>query len=444
MTVATGARVKAQNFSYRHGSRRDPALRDVSFSIEAGERILLSGDSGSGKSTLLAAMAGVLDDDGEPSGSLLVDAPSTGLVLQDPDAQTIASRIGDDVAFGCENLGVPREEIWSRVEAALDMVGLDFPLDHPTQQLSGGQKQRLALAGVIAMGATLILLDEPTANLDPQGQRDVIDAVDNVVRQTGATLIVVEHRYELWTPLVDRVLQVKDGHVHEISATELNVEVVLPERRDAGGSALVSAQNLLTLWGQPRTFSIPEAASTVITGANGAGKSTLALTIGGLIAPKKGQLDMSERLRQGRRGQVHTWKSADLARRIGTVFQDPEHQFVARSVREELEVGPNIMGINASDRIEELLDRLRLRRLQQANPFTLSGGEKRRLSVATALVAAPALLILDEPTFGQDPSTFQELVWLLRELSDAGTTVISVTHDPKFIGALGDHHVEMT
>ncbi|WP_080795662.1 ABC transporter ATP-binding protein [Corynebacterium pacaense] len=444
MTIATGARVEARRFSYRHGSRRDPALSDVSFRIEPGERVLLTGDSGSGKSTLLAALAGVLDDDGEPSGSLLVDADSTGLVLQDPDAQTVASRIGDDVAFGCENLGVPREEIWPRVEAALEMVGLDLPLDHPTRHLSGGQKQRLALAGVIAMGARLILLDEPTANLDPRGQRDVIDAVDNVVRRTGATLIVVEHRHELWTPLVDRVLQVSDGHVREIAAADLDVEVVLPERRHVSGSALVAARDLLTQWGSPRSFSIPEGASTVITGANGAGKSTLALTIGGLIPPRRGQLELSGHLRSGLQKSVHTWKSADLARRIGTVFQDPEHQFVSRSVREELEVGPRIMGIGASERIEELLDRLRLRHLQQANPFTLSGGEKRRLSVATALVAAPALLILDEPTFGQDPSTFRELVWLLRELSDSGTTIISVTHDPDFIRALGDHHLELT
>lgn len=163
-------------------------------------------------------------------------------------------------------------------------------------------------------------------------------------------------------------------------------------------------------------------------------------------------MELAEPLRQGLRKQPHQWRSADLARRIGTVFQDPEHQFVARTVRDEIEVGPRIMSGKragtvdpiSAQRIEELLDRLRLRHLEHANPFTLSGGEKRRLSVATALVAAPKLLILDEPTFGQDPVTFQELVWLLRELTDTGTTIVSVTHDPDFLAALGDHHLELS
>lgn len=162
-------------------------------------------------------------------------------------------------------------------------------------------------------------------------------------------------------------------------------------------------------------------------------------------------LHLSDSLRQGVSRQPHQWRSADLARRIGTVFQDPEHQFVARTVRDEIEVGPKIMSGKrkgtvdpvSANRIEELLDRLRLRHLEHANPFTLSGGEKRRLSVATALVAAPKLLILDEPTFGQDPVTFRELVWMLRELTDSGTTIVSVTHDPDFIAALGDHHLEV-
>ncbi|GAB3596038.1 Putative HMP/thiamine import ATP-binding protein YkoD [Corynebacterium faecale] len=454
MTTTIGTRVTVRDFGYRHASRKKPAFQGINMTIEPGERILLTGDSGSGKSTLLAALAGVLGDDteGETYGSLLIDAAAVGLVLQDPDSQVIASRIGDDVAFGCENLKVPREQIWPRVERALDMVGLTLPLDHPTRHLSGGQKQRLALAGVIAMGANLILLDEPTANLDPLGQREVVEAVDRVVAETGATLIVVEHRHQLWSGTVDRILRLDNQGVQEITAGELTRVADLPSRRDPAAASVMSAENLLTRWGPARSFEIPEAASTVITGANGSGKTTLALTIGGLIPPKDGQLHLSDSLRQGVSRQPHQWRSADLARRIGTVFQDPEHQFVARTVRDEIEVGPKIMSgkrkgtvdpVSAS-RIEELLDRLRLRHLEHANPFTLSGGEKRRLSVATALVAAPKLLILDEPTFGQDPVTFRELVWMLRELTDAGTTIVSVTHDPDFIAALGDHHLEVS
>jgi len=172
------ASVDAHGWGWRHASRRAWALRDVSFHIEPGERVLLLGASGAGKSTLLQGLAGVLggEDEGESHGELLVDGAlaaasrgRSGLVLQDPDAQMILARVGDDVAFGCENLGVPREQIWPRVRWALDAVGLDVPLDRPTKALSGGQKQRLALAGALAMRPGLLLLDEPTANLDPGG-----------------------------------------------------------------------------------------------------------------------------------------------------------------------------------------------------------------------------------------------------------------------------------
>src|SRR5690606_38374115 len=171
---ARPARVSVRGWGWRHASRVKWALRDVSFELEPGERVLLLGASGSGKSTLMHALAGVLggDDDGEAAGELLLDGlpPAeargrAGLVLQDPDSQVILARVGDDVAFGCENLGVPRDEIWQRVSSALDAVGLDVSLERSTSRLSGGQKQRLALAGALAMRPGLLLLDEPTANL---------------------------------------------------------------------------------------------------------------------------------------------------------------------------------------------------------------------------------------------------------------------------------------
>ncbi|HEX5859073.1 MAG TPA: ABC transporter ATP-binding protein, partial [Microbacterium sp.] len=187
---AAPAAVDARGWGWRHAGRRAWAVRDATFRIEPGERVLLLGASGSGKSTLVHGLAGVLGghEEGESAGELLVDGrpPAqargrAGLVLQDPDAQVILARVGDDVAFGCENLGVPRDEIWPRVRRALDAVGLDVALDRPTKALSGGQKQRLALAGVIAMRPGVILLDEPTANLDPAGVTEVRDAVARVL-----------------------------------------------------------------------------------------------------------------------------------------------------------------------------------------------------------------------------------------------------------------------
>src|SRR5690606_16151664 len=235
-TPGRPAPVVARGWGWRHASRHAWAVQDVSFRIEPGERVLLLGASGAGKSTLLHGLAGVLggEEEGEHAGELRVGDRSAadvrgtaGLVLQDPDSQVILSRVGDDVAFGCENLGVPRDEIWRRVPEALASVGLNLPLDHPTSALSGGQKQRLALAGVIAMQPGLLLLDEPTANLDADGVDEVRDAVAGLLDHSSATFIVIEHRVEVWRSLVDRVIVlstsggvVADGHPDAVLAEE--------------------------------------------------------------------------------------------------------------------------------------------------------------------------------------------------------------------------------
>ena len=448
--------ITLRGFGWTHAGRATPALDGIDLDIAPGERVLLCGDSGSGKSTLLAALAGVLggDEDGQQVGHLtLTPQTPAGLVLQDPDSQVIAATVGRDVAFGCENLGLPRAEIWRRVEHALDLVGLDVPLDHPTQRLSGGQKQRLALAGVIAMGAGLILLDEPTANLDPQGARDVVAAVERIVRATGATLVVVEHQYSAWSGLLDRAVSldrgriVEDGAYGAVTAARAvtGLPVAVPAPADA--EAALWSNDLVTRFGPPRSVRVPQGYSTVITGANGSGKTTWLMTMAGLLPSCGGEIGVAESVRRGLRGEPSTWRSRDLAQRLGVVFQNPEHQFVARTVGEEMRVGPGVMGTSdaaSQARVGELLERLRLTHLVDANPFTLSGGEKRRLSVATALVAAPSVLLLDEPTFGQDPTTFAELVRMLRELANEGTTLVSITHDPLFLAALGDHRVTVS
>ena len=464
VSAAGATKVSARGYGWTHAGRREAALAEIDFVVEPGEKVLLCGDSGSGKSTLLAAIAGVLggDDEGTRVGSILLeDAHGTveqpgrtipvGLVLQDPDSQVIAARVGDDVAFGCENLAYPREEIWQRVTAALEMVGPYVDLDFPTERLSGGQKQRLALAGVIAMGAGVVLLDEPTANLDPEGACDVIEAVSTMVERTGATLIVVEHQHAAWKGVLDRAIELKDGRIVAdgplASVVANRTEADLPEARDVAkhSEPALWSTDLVTRFGPPRSFELPRGASTVLTGPNGAGKTTWMMTVAGLLPAESGEIGVADFVRRGLKGSPLEWKSRELADRIGFVFQNPEHQFVARTVAEELRVGPKVMRREVPEaHIAELVDVLRLGHLLNANPFTLSGGEKRRLSVATALVSAPEVLLLDEPTFGQDPHTFSELVWLLRRMADEGTTIASVTHDPLFISALGDHRVEVT
>lgn len=466
------ASLVASSWGWRHSGRRNWAVRGLDLRVEPGEKVLLLGASGAGKSTFLQAAAGILggSEEGEEAGELLLDgAPAagqrgrSGLLLQDPDAQVVLARVGDDVAFGCENLGVPRDEIWRRVVEALDAVGLDLPLDAATSALSGGQKQRLALAGILAMRPGLVLLDEPTANLDPDGVAEVAAAVGRMLERTGATLIVIEHRVQTWLDLVDRVVVLEPGggvradgspaevlgaRGDELAASGVWVPGHLPAppvRRAHTGAALLTSGDLAVGRGatvaEGLRFEVCEGRVLVVTGPNGAGKSTFALTIGGLLAPRGGAVVASETLARGAGNDPRRWKSRELVSRIGNVFQDPEHQLLAPTVAEELAVGPRAAGRDATEAARvagDLLTRLRLDHLAGANPFTLSGGEKRRLSVATALATAPPVLVLDEPTFGQDSRTWTELVALLAELLDEGTAVVAVTHDAQFVDALAD------
>ncbi|MFI7494997.1 ABC transporter ATP-binding protein [Kocuria sp. M4R2S49] len=512
--ATAGARVEARGFGWHHPGRDAPALRGVDLVLEPGERVLLLGPSGAGKSTFLHALAGVLhDDDGlSRSGELLLDGTPpdlargrAGLVQQDPESQVVLSRIGDDTAFGLENLAVAREQIWPRVRAALDDVGLDLPLDHSTAALSGGQKQRLALAGAVAMSPGLLLLDEPTANLDPAGVRQVRDAVVSCLDRSGATLVVVEHRVAVWAEVVDRVVvlghdggithdgtpgQVLGAAADELSGAGVWVPGRVPATRapaspcadgrpGEGGEPLLSATGLGVSRVQPSARrlrarrrarrrgrpvddaatgrNLPVAAADIglslrrgralaLTGPNGAGKSTLALTLAGLLAPVRGTVTAHPDLDRGAGPDPLEWSGRELVARVGTVFQEPEHQFLRATVRAELEYGPRLAGTPVAERerrTDELLRRLRLGHLAEANPFTLSGGEKRRLSVATVLATDPDVLVLDEPTFGQDALTWAELVDLLVELVDAGTAVLAVTHDEDFVRALGAEVLEL-
>lgn len=484
MTVLSGqrgARIRAEGWEWRHAGRDRWAIRDLDLRIDPGERVLLLGPSGAGKSTLLHALGGVLGghDEGAARGSLTVDdghpaarRDRIGMVLQDPDSQVILSRLGDDVAFGLENLKVPRDRIWDRVRRALGDVGLRAPLHTETSRLSGGQKQRLALAGVIAMRPGLILLDEPTANLDPDGVRDVRDAVAAVADSTGATLVVIEHRTEIWLPIVDRVIVlgnggtiVADGPAAAVISRERERLLadgvwvpdapapVLQRHRHSGGEVLLTASELVTA-APPRGVApvrhdlvVEQGRLTVVTGPNGAGKSTLALALGGLRAPVSGLLVGAEGFAPDpRRPEPIRWRSRELLTRIGSVFQDPEHQFITASVYEELSVGPRALGLPATEvasRTDELLSRLRLDHLADANPYTLSGGEKRRLSVGTVLASRPRLIVLDEPTFGQDRRTWDELVRLIADVVDGGTAVVAVTHDVAFADLLADERIEL-
>lgn len=561
------ASLRFDNWGYRHATRKHFAVRGLNLTIEAGQRVLLLGASGIGKSTILEGAAGIIgssiiesqnkqsdssnksdsskqsvssdesdssvsiedEDGGISEGCVYVDdipvrqaRGKVGLVLQDPDAQAIFQRLGDNVAFGPENMNIPREQIWQRVEKSIKEVGLDgLQLHRSTSHLSGGQLQRLALAGALAMEPRVLLLDEPTANLDPNGVNQVVKAVKNVLDSTHATMVLVEHHAEPWIDMIDRVVVlgldnndidksdsaatsnsnsnsnsssesesleevhdddiarassartviVADGSPDEVfTRTDLDFEdlgIWLPSKyKNSHNSSYKSNNNSSNSVGKvilsTKDLSISHTDKpiaehinlefksgqiTALVGANGAGKSTLSLTLAGLLPAVSGQVVASDELSNGARGtNPIKWKSSELAKRISYVFQNPEHQFACATVLQEVMLGPLRTGMSAEDarsKAESLLKRFRLFKYANSNPYTLSGGEKRRLTVAASLAAAPSVIILDEPTFGQDRKTWMQIIRLIESLNKDGVCIIVVTHDEELVEALNARVIEL-
>ncbi|MDP9243551.1 MAG: ATP-binding cassette domain-containing protein, partial [Chloroflexota bacterium] len=389
-----------------------------------------------------------------------------GVVFQDPESSLVMSRAGDEVAFGLENRCVPPSEIWPRVDEALEMVGFPYGRERPTDALSGGEQQRLSLAAALALRPGLLLLDEPTANLDPDGAALVRSAIARLLAGGERTMLLVEHRVAEAADLVDRVIvleagggvtadgppaEVFAGRGDELAAAGIwvpNHPLPKPprERRSEPEVALIAEGVGYRFPGEtsqavgPVDLALRSSEALAIVGPNGSGKSTLALLLGGLLRPTTGSVTDPD--------LQPVWRlpARRLAQFIGSVFQDPEHQFLMGSVRDELTLAPlqdRVSADETSRKAAVLMERLHLTALAEANPFTLSGGEKRRLSVATALVGEPRVLILDEPTFGQDRRTAVELLDMLSRQRDEGSAVCFVTHDLPFAAALADRTLEL-
>jgi energy-coupling factor transport system ATP-binding protein len=496
-----GAGISARDWGYRHPGRGKPALADVTFDVAAGELVVLMGASGSGKSTLLGALAGVLPPEGA-TGALVVaggspaaqvaapavpgrpdqelapggsaggaqpvgqvqqepEARPVGLVQQEPEGNIVMELVGDDVAFPLEGAAVPADRIWPRVAAALAAVGLDVALDRPTAHLSGGQQQQLAIAAATVAAPGLLLLDEPTANLDPASARAVLAAVDAVRTATGCTVVVVEHRVEPWLARADRVLLAAAGSVRALAPGEVREHLArnpdlaarvwidhdhLPDRSPAAPAddVVLVATGVAVEGRLPAVDLVVRSGEVVaLTGPPGSGKSTLLACLAGLLEPTSGTV----RVRAGQeRVDPWRWPARDIAATFGVVFQNPEHQFVTGRVVDELHHGLTGAGVadsEAAARARVMLERLHLADLGQANPFTLSGGEQRRLSVGTALVLDPRVLLLDEPTFGQDPATWAEVVDIIAAHRDAGGAVVLATHDPDLVRCLAAREVRL-
>ena len=517
-SLSGGALVEALGLTWRPFGRCEPVLSDINLRIEAGSRVLLAGPSGSGKSTLLRALAGVLTttETGDLTGSVLIDGSqptgsSVGLLVQDPADALVAGRVGRDVAFGPENFGMPPDQIWSRVRSALASVGFPYDEDHPTNALSGGEAQRLALAGVLALTPSLVLLDEPTSMLDDASAAVVREAIISAVRASGATLVIVEHQLSDWVDEVDRLVVLDptgrisaDGPVGATlgsSADSLAVQGVWvprapaprpldvaralcvpalavgavggdPECDDAARSALVSAESVSLIRrsrpsvmsaNRPRLGPSPTSVQALVdvcatvragecvavVGPSGAGKSTLVALLAGVETPTQGLVRAGHSLLVGSgtstRQAIGRWPSRTLAARFGWVPQQAEQAVVARTVRDDVLSTSRLLGLDdaaAQTRTDGLLEVLGLSALSGADPHHLSGGEQRRLALAGAIAHGPSVLVLDEPSVGQDRLTWSAVAGVVVAARDAGVGVVLATHDPLLI-TLADRRITL-
>jgi energy-coupling factor transport system ATP-binding protein len=473
-----------EGLTWRPYGRSEPVLARLNLRIDAGQRVLLVGPSGSGKSTLLRAIAGLLltADAGDLEGSVCIDgrepesaAGLVGLVLQDPGAGVVAATVARDVAFGLENLGMPRAAIAAPVAAALDEVGLGRLQDANPQTLSGGEQQRLALAGALAMSPRVLLLDEPTAMLDPDNAASVRQVVGEVVRRRALTTVVVEHRLGPWLDLVDRLVVlgangsvVADGSpgavLIEHGADLVAMGIWVPgwpdpepldlrrafEHARLGRAVPVPPVAVrahdVTVRRSTRPLNGPDRVTTALAdvdlevrggetvalvGPSGSGKSTLLETLAGLDRPSSGVVELPA-VGKANAPRPDVWPSPELARAVAWVPQRAASTMVRRTVREEVLVTAAAVGVDPSvshPRAELLLDRLGLAHLVDADPRHLSGGEQRRLAVAAAVVHEPSVVLADEPTVGQDRQTWAAVVGVLDAVREAGTAVVIATHD---------------
>ena len=435
--------IEISRLRVQYPERDLPAIADLSEQVQPGETIVIAGPSGSGKSTVCRVLSGFIPGliPATVSGEVQfagrsvwetgqeVLAASIGLVQQDPDSQICTLNVWQEIAFGPENLGLPREEIRQRVETAIRAVGAENLVDRNTTTLSGGEKQRVALASILAMRPRVLLLDEPTANLDPAGARDLFELIRRMAADEGTSLVIVEHRLRPLLILQPRLVVMDRGQVVErrthrehldLGALGLRGTWQAQPRPVQTGAPLLQLRNLTFEYGSPllRDVSIDLPAGQIlgIIGPNGGGKTTLLRLIAGLEEPRSGTIGRSQETR------------------IGFVFQHPHHQIFERTVRSEILLD----GPLSEDRLIERLREARLLGLDQAAPLSLSLGEQRRLTLVTALSRDPDLLLLDEPFIGQDR---RNVIWILsrmEEIRAAGGGLIVVSHDTELLSTIAD------
>jgi len=458
--------VKNLTVSYKAVETVKAALENISFDVEDGEFILLCGPSGCGKTTLALSLTGLIPQarSVDMNGSVSIEGLDTktapilqlsgriGIVFQNPETQLFQTRVEEEVSFAPHNLGLDANEVFERTSAALAGTGILHLRNRLLRTLSSGEKQRVAIASVLSMRPKILVLDEPTANLDWLGVEEVMQTLKCLNRELKITVIIVEHRLSAVFGLATRMLVMKEGHitadVHDQNITaekkrfaqlglrfpwhhvQRGLERYIPEGIEPpvlGVEPLVTLTNVTAAYRHTAVIedinlSIHPGEFIALVGKNGTGKSTLARVIAGLHRQWHGRITWKKSL-----------KRLPAGRRVGLIFQNPSAQLLLDTVEEELTFAPENFGMNAPARIQTILQALDLAGLRHRLPVTLSLGEIQRTVLGASLTADPALIILDEPTIGQDWAHLSSFMIFLQRLSQSGRAVLVITHDDKLV-----------
>lgn len=483
--------ISFNQFTFQYDAQAEATLKDISFDIAKGEKVLILGPSGSGKSTLAQCLNGIIPNihKGQAQGQVRIDGQDifkqsiydksqlVSTVLQDPDGQFIGLTVAEDLAFALENDCADQSEMKDKVALWAERLDLTSLLNHRPQDLSGGQKQRVSLAGVLIDESPILLFDEPLANLDPKSGQETIDLIDKIHKEVGATTIIIEHRLEdvLYRP-VDRILLVNEGelifngspdellsstlllengireplyvtvlrqlgfdtrsaqNLSQLDALDLS-DLALPDRvlkdkKDSSSDSILKVEGLSVSYGdnpaiiEDLSFSLKKGERLAIVGKNGAGKSTLAKALCGFV-PSQGKLTY--------KGQDISQDSiAERSERIGFVLQNPNQMISQTMIFDEVALGLRLRGIEEAEveeRVHEVLKTCGLYSFRKWPISALSFGQKKRVTIASILVLKPEIIILDEPTAGQDYKTYTDIMTFLDSLQKQGHTIVMITHD---------------
>lgn len=483
--------ISFNHFTFQYDAQAEATLKDISFDIAKGEKVLILGPSGSGKSTLAQCLNGIIPNihKGQAKGQVRIDgqdifkesiydkSQSVSTVLQDPDGQFIGLTVAEDLAFALENDCADQSEMKDKVALWAERLDLTSLLNHRPQDLSGGQKQRVSLAGVLIDESPILLFDEPLANLDPKSGQETIDLIDKIHEEVGATTIIIEHRLEdvLYRP-VDRILLVNKGellfngrpdellsstlllengirdplyltvlrqlgfdttraqNLSQLDALDLSglgiPDSVLRDKTETSTDSILKVEGLSVSYGdnpaviEDMSFSLKKGERLAIVGKNGAGKSTLAKALCGFV-PSQGQL-----IYKGR--DISQDSIAERSERIGFVLQNPNQMISQTMIFDEVALGLRLRGIEETEveeRVHEVLKTCGLYSFRKWPISALSFGQKKRVTIASILVLKPEIIILDEPTAGQDYKTYTDIMNFLDSLQKQGHTIVMITHD---------------